>query len=169
MGETQFLQFLGEYGLWFLFIIVFMEYLNLPGFPSGIIMPVAGMWASDRSVLFFILALLVSVVAGVLGSQILYFIGKIGGKPLLDKIYSKNSKYSNKLKEVEIKMNKNAFKTVFIFKLIPVLRTLIGFPAGAIKMKTSIYLSSTTLGVTIWNSIYMLTGTALWQIIGKFF
>ena len=33
------------YGVWisvFMFIIVFLEYMNLPGLPAGIIMPAAG-------------------------------------------------------------------------------------------------------------------------------
>lgn len=28
-----------EYGAFFIFLIVLLEYLNLPGFPAGVIMP----------------------------------------------------------------------------------------------------------------------------------
>ena len=31
-----------EYGAFFIFLIVLLEYLNLPGFPAGVIMPLAG-------------------------------------------------------------------------------------------------------------------------------
>ena len=34
--------YMEQYGLLCLIIIVFLEYLNLPGFPAGIILPVAG-------------------------------------------------------------------------------------------------------------------------------
>ena len=36
------LQYIGKYGYIFLAAIVFLEYLNLPGLPAGIIMPAAG-------------------------------------------------------------------------------------------------------------------------------
>ena len=35
-----------EYGAFFIFLIVLLEYLNLPGFPAGVIMPLAGIWAA---------------------------------------------------------------------------------------------------------------------------
>ena len=36
------LNYFATYGLTLLFVIVFLEYLNLPGLPAGIIMPAAG-------------------------------------------------------------------------------------------------------------------------------
>lgn len=33
-----------EYGAFFIFLIVLLEYLNLPGFPAGVIMPLSGIW-----------------------------------------------------------------------------------------------------------------------------
>ena len=35
-----------EYGAFFIFLIVLLEYLNLPGFPAGVIMPLAGICGS---------------------------------------------------------------------------------------------------------------------------
>ena len=35
-----------QYGAFFVFLIVLLEYLNLPGFPAGVIMPLAGIWAA---------------------------------------------------------------------------------------------------------------------------
>ena len=75
----------------FLFVIVFLEYMNLPGLPAGIIMPAAGILIAGRD-MNFITALIVSVLAGLLGSYILYFIGYFLGKPVLDKFYQKYQK-----------------------------------------------------------------------------
>lgn len=42
-------QYFLQYGAVFIFVIVLLEYLNLPGFPAGVIMPLAGIWAAkDR-------------------------------------------------------------------------------------------------------------------------
>ena len=46
MDANSILNYLSQYGLIFIFIIVFLEYLNLPGLPAGIIMPLAGVWIS---------------------------------------------------------------------------------------------------------------------------
>ena len=42
------LDYFSTYGLIFLFIIVFLEYMNLPGLPAGIIMPAAGILIAEN-------------------------------------------------------------------------------------------------------------------------
>ena len=39
-------QYFLQYGAVFIFVIILLEYMNLPGFPAGIIMPLAGIWAA---------------------------------------------------------------------------------------------------------------------------
>ena len=72
-------QFFLQYGAFFIFAIVFLEYLNLPGFPAGLIMPLAGIWAAKGEI-SFPLVLLISVGAGLSGSWALYFLGRLGLK-----------------------------------------------------------------------------------------
>ena len=43
-----------EYGAFFIFLIVLLEYLNLPGFPAGVIMPLSGIWASQGEISFMV-------------------------------------------------------------------------------------------------------------------
>ena len=74
MDANSILNYLSQYGLIFIFIIVFLEYLNLPGLPAGIIMPLAGLWIS-RGEMNFLFVLILSVIAGVIGSWVLYFLG----------------------------------------------------------------------------------------------
>ena len=81
-------QFFLQYGAFFIFVIVFLEYLNLPGFPAGVIMPLAGIWAA-RGEISFPLVLLISVGAGLAGSWVLYFLGRLGGQKLLGFYFKK--------------------------------------------------------------------------------
>lgn len=46
MGIQELTQYFTQYGAIFVFVIVLLEYMNLPGFPAGIIMPMAGVWAA---------------------------------------------------------------------------------------------------------------------------
>ena len=50
MDVQMLTQYFLRYGAVFIFVIILLEYMNLPGFPAGIIMPLAGIWAEDRSV-----------------------------------------------------------------------------------------------------------------------
>lgn len=52
-----------NYGAIAVFVIVMLEYLNLPGFPAGVIMPLAGVWAANGK-LSFPFTMLVSVAGG---------------------------------------------------------------------------------------------------------
>ena len=67
-----------NYGAIAIFVIVLLEYLNLPGFPAGVIMPLAGIWAANGKLSFF-MTMVISVAAGLVGSWILYFFGRFGG------------------------------------------------------------------------------------------
>ena len=54
MTLQTFLDFFGQYGYWFILAVCYCEYLNLPGFPAGVIMPALGILAgqSDLNLLF---------------------------------------------------------------------------------------------------------------------
>ena len=88
MDANSILNYLSQYGVIFIFIIVFLEYLNLPGLPAGIIMPLAGLCVS-RGEMNFLFVLVLSVIAGLIGSSVLYFLGFYGGNFLLEKYTNK--------------------------------------------------------------------------------
>ena len=52
MNVQELTQYFSQYGAIVVFLIVLLEYMNLPGFPAGIIMPLAGIWAAKGNVSF---------------------------------------------------------------------------------------------------------------------
>ena len=66
MGIQTLTNYFLEYGAFFIFLIVLLEYLNLPGFPAGVIMPLAGIWAAKGEI-SFPMVMLLSVAAGLVG------------------------------------------------------------------------------------------------------
>ena len=46
MDVQMLTQYFLRYGAVFIFVIILLEYMNLPGIPAGIIMPLAGIWQS---------------------------------------------------------------------------------------------------------------------------
>lgn len=146
-----------KYGLIFLFVIVFLEYMNLPGFPAGIIMPAAGFLVA-QSELNFVVALVISIIAGLLGSWVLYWIGLWGGEKLLNKYQAKFPSQKKYIDKSYTLLQNHGNKVIFISKLIPAIRTLIGFPAGAAKMKFMSYTLYSAMGICIWNTVLILGG-----------
>ena len=88
MDVQLLLEYFQRYGAVFIFAVVFLEYLNLPGFPAGVILPLSGLMASLGRI-GFILAILVTVAAGLLGSLALYGLGRAGGHVFLNWFYKK--------------------------------------------------------------------------------
>lgn len=158
-----------QYGLIAIFIIVLLEYLNLPGFPAGIIMPLAGVFASNGKI-HFMIALLVSVFAGLVGSWILYFIGLKGGELVLNAYIKKFPKHQPVIEKNLDLIRKKGSVGVFIAKLIPMIRTLISLPAGVTKMNFMQYTISSTLGIFVWNLVFVgagyLLGDAVFAYLG---
>ena len=50
MDISELTRYFIQYGAFFIYLIVLLEYMNLPGFPAGVIMPLAGIWAASHAV-----------------------------------------------------------------------------------------------------------------------
>ena len=157
MGVQELTQYFTQYGAIFIFLIVLLEYMNLPGFPAGVIMPLAGIWAA-RGNINFLVVLVLSVAAGLLGSWILYFLGRFGGEKFFD-FYVKKFPKQKELIEKNLNMiRKKGAYGVFVSKLVPMLRTLISIPAGIVGLDFTSYTVSSLLGVFVWNLMFVGAG-----------
>lgn len=47
---------------------------------------------------------------------------------------------------------------IFLSKLIPMIRTLISIPAGVSRMNMANYIISSTLGILVWNLVFVGAG-----------
>lgn len=166
MNLEVILDYFSQYGLLFLFIIVFLEYLNLPGLPAGIIMPAAGVLIARGHINFFT-AICISVLAGLLGSICLYIIGRYGGAILLDRYIKKFPNQKKYLDKISRRIKESGNYGVFISKLIPVARTLVSIPAGVFKINFIGFSIFSTMGIIIWNTVFISAGYIFGDIIFK--
>ncbi len=157
MTLELFNQYLAQYGAVAIFLIVLLEYMNMPGFPAGIIMPLAGIWAAQGKLPFW-QALVITVAAGLLGSLLLYFLGRFGGNVFLHWYLRKFPKQQPAIEKNFSLLRRHGSWGVFISKLIPMVRTLISIPAGVIKMNLAAYSCSSFLGVLVWNLFFVGAG-----------
>lgn len=167
MDINSILDYLSQYGVIFIFVIVFLEYLNLPGLPAGIIMPLAGLWIS-RGEMNFPVVLILTVIAGVMGSWVLYFLSFYGGNFILDKYTKKFPKQGVYIQEKLEYLKDKGNVGVFISRLIPVARTIIAIPAGLLKMNFFKYTIYSAGGILIWNTVFIAAGYILGEGIFKY-
>lgn len=151
------LEYFNRYGMWFLFFIVFLEYLNLPGLPTGIIMPAAGVfiWKSDIKILY---ALFISVAGGLLGSLVLYTIGYFIGRPVIEWLNQSFPSVRKQIIKLFYFFKFYGDKSILIARVIPVARTLISIVAGIFNVNIAKFLVYSAIGISIWNSIFILAG-----------
>ena len=146
-----------QYGGIAVFVIVLLEYCNLPGFPAGIIMPLAGIWAAKGNLGFWS-AIWLSVAAGMLGSVILYLIGRCGGELFLRAYLKRFPSHRGGIEKALETVRRNGGWGVFLSKLLPMIRTVISIPAGVLRMPVPQYLVSTLAGVFLWNLFFVGSG-----------
>ena len=150
MDVQMLTQYFLRYGAVFIFVIILLEYMNLPGFPAGIIMPLAGIWAARGQISFFMVMAL-GLAAGLLGSWILYGIGRMGGDLFLDRYMKRLPKHEPVIQRSFELLRTRGAAGIFISKLIPMIRTIISIPAGVIRMNFVKYTISSALGIFVWN------------------
>lgn len=142
-----------QYGVFAMFIIILIEYACFP-ISSEILLPFTGALASLQHTSYFLI-LSISVIAGLLGTSICYFLGRLGGIPFLERIIKKFPKSQKPIDISRAAFQKYGIFAVCIGRLIPICRTYIAFIAGASKQKYTTYLFSSFIGITLWNAILL--------------
>lgn len=160
------LDYFSQYGYFFLALVVFLEYLNLPGLPAGIIMPAAGIIVKANG-MNFTYTLILSVISGLLGSFVLYAIGYYIGKPAIDKLQTKFVKTKKAIDVTYNYVNKYGEKGVLISRVIPVARTLISLVAGVFELNFIKFTIYSIIGITIWNFGFIFAGYAFGHLFMK--
>ena len=123
--------------------------------PSELIMPLAGwMLIKEQS-----LPLTHTLIAGVygalgntIGSVIAYAVGMWGGRPLLEKYGRYILISSHDLDRADRWFARSGSWSVFVSRLLPVVRTFISLPAGIAMMHIIKFLIYTFLGSFIWSA-----------------
>jgi membrane protein DedA with SNARE-associated domain len=117
--------------------------------PSEVIMPFAGYLVSTGH--FSLQAVAVAGAVGcLLGSYVAYFVGATGGRPAFEAYGRYVLISTHELEIADRFFERWGSPTVFIARLLPVIRTFIAFPAGVSRMD-------------LWRfSIYTLLGSYPW-------
>lgn len=166
---TYFIDLISKAGYLGVFFATALEYTSFP-LPSEIILPFIGYLASIKSI-SLLGGIIISSVAGIVGSLICYYIGYFGGKPILDFIGKKSKSSRKPINSAKNWFEKHDKSSVLLARLFPVARTFISIPAGIAKMNIFIFVLYSSVGIVIWNSLLICFGYYLganWTMVEYF-
>jgi membrane protein DedA with SNARE-associated domain len=130
--------------------------------PSEFVMPFAGFLVAQGS-FNGVLVILFSTLGSITGSLIFYYIGKTGGYTLVRKYGKYVLVDTEDIKKTEAWFNKRGDLTIFLARLVPVVRHLISLIAGIGRMNVKKFTIYTILGAALWNGILTYLGFLLGQ------
>lgn len=139
--------------------------------PSEAILPFGG-YLSFTGRLNLIAMILIGTIGGTAGSIGAYYLGKLGGRPLVEKYADKLRISKSKIEKSDEYFNKYGEKIVFFSRLLPIIRTFISLPAGISKMEFKKFAIYTFLGSLIWSILLGYVGYKMgenWLMIRSWF
>ncbi len=139
------------------FGLMLLESSSLP-IPSEVVLPFAGYLVSLGQLNLWA-TIAVATVAGTAGSLIDYYIGlKVAHALSEHRILGKVFFTRNQLEIAVHWFSKYGAAVVFFSRLIPGFRTIVSFPAGAVKMPIAKFLVYTIAGCLVWNGLLIYVG-----------
>jgi membrane protein DedA with SNARE-associated domain len=137
--------------------------------PSELILPYAGFLISDTSQLEplsgspwnYWIVVVVATIGNTLGSLVAYVIGAYGGRPFLERYGRYLLIRRHEIELADGFFARHGAATVFVGRLLPVVRTFISFPAGVARMPLGRFIVYSTAGAFPWSMLLVYAGTVL--------
>ncbi len=155
------IEIMNQFGYIGICLLILVENV-FPPIPSEVILTFGGFMTtqSEMSVLGVIV---VSTIGSVLGAIILYLVGRLINKDVIEKwLDGKVGKILRFKREDVEKANcwfeKKGKWTVLFCRCVPIVRSLISIPAGMSKMAFTPFILLTTLGSALWNTVLVILG-----------
>ena len=165
---------LSTYGYAAVFVLMLLESACIP-IPSEVTMLFAGALttvavAGPGNELSLIGVIVAGVVGNLVGSWLAYGVGASGGRPVADRYGRYLLMRPHEVDRAHTWFERRGEATVFVSRLLPVVRTFISLPAGVAKMSYGRFTLYTVLGcvpfVTALAVLGHLSG-ASWEVIQR--
>ena len=153
-----------------IFVLSVLENAGIP-IPSEVVMPFSGfLVSSGRFNLWGVV--IVATVANLIGSVILFYIGRLGGRLILEKYGRYVLITKHDIESGDRWFSRHGSSAVFFGRLLPVVRTLISLPAGMSEMGIYKFTLLTLAGSLPWNFALVLVGYKAgenWDLLHAYF
>ena len=144
-----------------IFVLMLMESATLP-IPSEVVLPLGGYLVSKGQLEFWTTVVAASL-GSLVGTMVDYGIGYYLGRPAV-------LRYGRivRIRESHLRMTEGWFsshgrRAVLLARFVPLLRTLIAFPAGTVKMDVKQFLLFSAVGIFVWDAALVYVGDVAGQ------
>jgi membrane protein DedA with SNARE-associated domain len=140
-----------DWGYLGIVVLMAMESSVFP-VPSELVIPPAAYWAAQgRYTMWGVV--LAGTVGSALGAAATYWVARWVGRPLVLRYGVYVGVSESKLVKAERWIERYEAGGVFFARLLPVVRHLIGFPAGIVRMSFRAYVLMTVAGSALWCGV----------------
>lgn len=128
---------------------------------SEVVLPAAGLAAQQGALSSVWIAIVVAVAAELFGQSIAYAVGRFGGRPFVERFGKYVRFHHAEMEKVEGFFTRYGAFAIFICRFIPVIRGIVGIPAGIAEMPLGAFYFWTLCGSLIFCGGLILAGNAL--------
>ena len=142
--------------------------------PSEIILGLAGWMLISEHQLppsMILVGGLYAAIGSVLGASIAYWVARLGGRPLVDKLARWVRIDPAHITSAEKQFQRWGIGLVLVGRVIPGIRTLISIPAGLARMPFITFFIATFMGAYVWCTLLIGVGYVLgheWTLISAY-
>ena len=159
-----------QYGLVVLFLLIAMESAGIP-LPGETALVAAGV-LSSRGDMDIVAVIVVAATAAIVGDNIGYWAGRLGGRKLLER-WERLDRYASRvLPWSERFFKRHGGKTIFIARFVAVLRVTAAWMAGVSKMHWWLFFLWNAAGGIVWavavGLVAYYAGQAAAEAIGRY-
>ena len=131
--------------------------------PSEVVIPPAAHIAHTRGGMTLVGVVLAGTIGSWVGATVMYWASRLLGRPLLMRYGHWVMITPAKIEAAEAWSAKFGTMGVFVSRLLPVIRHLIGIPAGVVRLNFGWYSLATLVGSGIWCSVLAWVGVTAGQ------
>ncbi|MCC7330543.1 MAG: DedA family protein [Gammaproteobacteria bacterium] len=149
-------------GYWLVALLMAMESSIIP-LPSEVVIPPAAHIAHTTGKMSLAGVVAAGTLGSWLGATLMYWVARAVGRPLLLRYGSYVLITPAKIERAQRWADHYGEVGIFISRLLPVVRHLIGIPAGVVRMNFLYYSTFTVIGSAIWCSVLAWLGVTAGQ------
>jgi len=144
-----------------IFLLMVAESATLP-VPSEVVLPLGGYLVSQGRLEFWS-TVAVATIGSMVGTMVDFSIGYYLGRPAVLR-YGRIVRFSEKrLGTTEKWFTVHGRSVVLLARFVPLLRTLIAFPAGIVRMDVKRFLVYSAVGILVWDIALVYLGVLAGQ------
>lgn len=139
-----------------IFLVTMLEYACLP-LPGEVILPLVGLNIANGRY-SFILVLICTICAAIIGALISYTVGYLGGDLVIRWLKKRIPSSRKGIDIIESLFSNYGKLTVLLTRILPFTRTYVSLLAGAERVNKPIFIIFSAIGIGIWNFMLLLIG-----------